>query len=140
MDRLCERTLVGIQAVASLLYLLSVQHRTVLLVALDESIVSTALPRLSSEFQALGQLTWVVSAFILAQAGLLLFFGQVLSQSRDLAHYRRVTLTNPSLKQLFRRNQCFRSALYSLRWARYYAPCLQASTSSFSPALSRVSR
>lgn len=52
---------------------------TVLLVALDESIVVTALAKLSSEFQALDQLTWVVSAFILTQAGLLLFFGQVLT-------------------------------------------------------------
>lgn len=53
---------------------------SVFLVALDQSIVSTALPKLSSEFQALEQLTWIVSTYFLTQAGLMLFFGQVLSR------------------------------------------------------------
>lgn len=52
---------------------------SVFLVALDQSIVSTALPKLSSEFQALEQLTWIVSTYFLTQAGLMLFFGQVLT-------------------------------------------------------------
>lgn len=52
---------------------------SVLLVALDQSIVSTALPRISSEFNALEELTWIVSTYFLTQAGLMLFFGQVLT-------------------------------------------------------------
>jgi len=35
----------------------------VFLVALDQSIVSTALPRIVSEFNELEQITWVVSAY-----------------------------------------------------------------------------
>lgn len=50
------------------------------MVALDQSIVATALPKLSSEFKALDQLTWIVSTYFLTQAGLMLFFGQVLSK------------------------------------------------------------
>lgn len=53
--------------------------RSVFLVALDQSIVATALPKISSQFQALDQLTWIVTSFYLTQAGLMLFFGQVLS-------------------------------------------------------------
>lgn len=47
--------------------------------ALDQTIVATALPKLASEFQALDQLTWVVSAYFLTQAGLMLALGQVLT-------------------------------------------------------------
>jgi uncharacterized protein YacL len=36
---------------------------SVLLVALDQTIVATALPKLASQFNALDQLTWVVSAY-----------------------------------------------------------------------------
>ncbi|KAG8851908.1 hypothetical protein FRB91_007201 [Serendipita sp. 411] len=52
---------------------------SVFLVALDQSIVSTALPKMSSEFHALEQLTWVVSTYFLTQAGLMLWFGQLLT-------------------------------------------------------------
>jgi EmrB/QacA subfamily drug resistance transporter len=52
---------------------------SILLVALDQTIVATALPKLASEFQALDQLTWVVSAYFLTQAGLMLTFGQILT-------------------------------------------------------------
>lgn len=48
-------------------------------VALDQTIVATALPKLASEFQALDQLTWVVSAYFLTQAGLMLTYGQILT-------------------------------------------------------------
>jgi hypothetical protein len=69
---------------------------TTFLVALDQSIVSTALPRIASEFNQLEQISWVVSAyfrasvaihhgyvidtvfFTVTQAGLLLFFGSTL--------------------------------------------------------------
>ncbi|KAG8837193.1 hypothetical protein FRC18_009818 [Serendipita sp. 400] len=50
----------------------------VFLAALDQSIVSTAIPRISSEFNALKRISWIVSAFFLTQAGLLLFWGRVL--------------------------------------------------------------
>jgi MFS family permease len=55
-------------------------YSSVFLVALDESIVATALPKLSSQFHALEELTWVVSAYFLTQSGLMLFSGQVLSK------------------------------------------------------------
>ncbi|CAG7852144.1 Uncharacterized MFS-type transporter C16A3.17c [Serendipita indica DSM 11827] len=48
-------------------------------VALDQTIVATALPKLASQFNALDELTWVVSAYFLTQAGLMLAFGQVLT-------------------------------------------------------------
>lgn len=48
-------------------------------VALDQTIVATALPKLASRFNALDQLTWVVSAYFLTQAGLMLTFGQILT-------------------------------------------------------------
>ncbi|KAG8848813.1 hypothetical protein FRB91_010479 [Serendipita sp. 411] len=48
-------------------------------VALDQTIVATALPKLASQFNALDQLTWVVSAYFLTQAGLMLTFGQILT-------------------------------------------------------------
>ena len=37
---------------------------TTFLVALDQSIVSTALPRIASEFNQLEQISWVVSAYL----------------------------------------------------------------------------
>ncbi|CCA72088.1 hypothetical protein PIIN_06024 [Serendipita indica DSM 11827] len=52
---------------------------SVLLVALDNTIVSTALPKLASYFNALDQLTWIVSAYLLTQAGFILIFGQILT-------------------------------------------------------------
>jgi len=36
---------------------------SVLLIALDQTIVATALPRIASDFDALDQLTWIVSAY-----------------------------------------------------------------------------
>lgn len=67
---------------------------SVFLVALDQSIVSAAVPRIASQFNALEQVTWIVAAYfrmyhpihgpclltslLVTQAGLLLFFGRVL--------------------------------------------------------------
>lgn len=48
-------------------------------VALDQTIVATALPKLASQFDALDELTWVVSAYFLTQVGLMLTFGQILT-------------------------------------------------------------
>ena len=36
---------------------------SVFLVALDQSIVATAIPRIASQFHALEQVTWIVSAY-----------------------------------------------------------------------------
>lgn len=41
---------------------------TLLLAALDQTIVSTALPRIASDFSALSELSWVVTAYLLASA------------------------------------------------------------------------
>ncbi|KAG8816578.1 hypothetical protein FRC17_000269, partial [Serendipita sp. 399] len=51
--------------------------------ALDQTIVATALPKLASQFNALDRLTWVVSAYFLTQAGLMLTFGQILTVARS---------------------------------------------------------
>lgn len=51
---------------------------TTFLVALDQSIVATALPKLVSQFNALDQITWIVAAYFLTQAGLLLLYGRIL--------------------------------------------------------------
>ncbi|PVG01143.1 ABC transporter [Serendipita vermifera] len=52
---------------------------SVLLVALDNTIVSTALPKLASHFNALEELTWVATAYLLTQAGSMLIYGQILT-------------------------------------------------------------
>ncbi|KAF8315117.1 ABC transporter [Clavulina sp. PMI_390] len=52
---------------------------SVLLIALDQSIVATALPRIVSQFNALDQVAWVASGYFLTQAGLILFSGAVIS-------------------------------------------------------------
>jgi EmrB/QacA subfamily drug resistance transporter len=41
---------------------------TLLLAALDQTIVSTALPRIASDFNALNELSWVVTAYLLTSA------------------------------------------------------------------------
>ncbi|KAJ7128268.1 ABC transporter [Mycena filopes] len=48
------------------------------LIALDQTILATALPRIASEFDAFSLQGWVSSSFILAQTVFLLFYGQVL--------------------------------------------------------------
>ncbi|KAF8987151.1 ABC transporter [Cyathus striatus] len=47
------------------------------LVALDQTILSTALPTIASHFQAVNDLSWIASAYFLPQAGFMLFFGKV---------------------------------------------------------------
>ncbi|KAJ7624719.1 major facilitator superfamily domain-containing protein [Roridomyces roridus] len=51
---------------------------SMLLTALDQTILSTALPRIASEFNAFSLQGWVSSSFILAQTIFLLFYGQLL--------------------------------------------------------------
>ncbi|KAJ7741708.1 ABC transporter [Mycena metata] len=48
------------------------------LIALDQTILATALPRIASDFEAFSLQGWVSSSFILAQTVFLLFYGQVL--------------------------------------------------------------
>ncbi|KAJ7624664.1 ABC transporter [Roridomyces roridus] len=51
---------------------------SMLLIALDQTILATALPRIASDFDAFSLQGWVSTAFILAQTVFLLFYGQVL--------------------------------------------------------------
>ncbi|KAJ6617097.1 transporter [Mycena sp. CBHHK59/15] len=49
-----------------------------LLIALDQTILSTALPRIASDFNSFSLQGWVASSFVLAQTIFLLFYGQLL--------------------------------------------------------------
>ncbi|EIW79989.1 MFS general substrate transporter, partial [Coniophora puteana RWD-64-598 SS2] len=49
------------------------------LVALDQTILSTALPVIASYFNAVSDLSWIASAYFLPQAVFMLFFGRVLT-------------------------------------------------------------
>ena len=51
---------------------------SLLLIALDQTILSTALPRIASDFGAFSLQGWVATAFVLTQTIFLLFYGQVL--------------------------------------------------------------
>ncbi|KAF9484264.1 ABC transporter [Pholiota conissans] len=50
-----------------------------LLVALDQTILSTALPTIASRFDAVKDISWIASAYFLPQASFMLFFGRVLT-------------------------------------------------------------
>ncbi|KAK6996788.1 ABC transporter [Favolaschia claudopus] len=49
------------------------------LTALDQTILSTALPTIASHFNAISDLSWIPSAYFLPQAGLMLFYGRILA-------------------------------------------------------------
>ncbi|KAF7983702.1 hypothetical protein HWV62_19631 [Athelia sp. TMB] len=51
---------------------------SLLLIALDQTILATALPRIASDFGAFTLQGWVASAFVLSQTVFLLFYGQVM--------------------------------------------------------------
>ncbi|KAK7042558.1 major facilitator transporter-like protein [Favolaschia claudopus] len=51
---------------------------SLLLIALDQTILATALPRIASEFNAFSLQGWVASSFTLAQTVFILFYGQAL--------------------------------------------------------------
>ncbi|KAF8309584.1 ABC transporter [Clavulina sp. PMI_390] len=70
-----ERWLTG----SRLLIVHSAMLLSILLVAIDQSIVATALPHIISQFNALSNISWVASAYFLTQAGFILFYGGVLS-------------------------------------------------------------
>lgn len=53
---------------SSLWVILGALMLTMFLAALDQTIVSTALPKIASEFNALNQLSWVVTAYMLTSA------------------------------------------------------------------------
>ncbi|EJD43051.1 transporter [Auricularia subglabra TFB-10046 SS5] len=69
---------------------------SIFLVALDQTIVATALPRIVSQFNALSQVTWVVSAYFLTQAGFMLTSGQFLT----LASTKRIFLISITLFEI----------------------------------------
>ncbi|KAG9039579.1 hypothetical protein FRB95_009159 [Tulasnella sp. JGI-2019a] len=52
---------------------------SIFLVALDQTIVATAIPRIASDFNALEQVTWIASGYFLTQSGLILTYGQLLA-------------------------------------------------------------
>ncbi|KAG8991828.1 hypothetical protein FRB93_002563 [Tulasnella sp. JGI-2019a] len=52
---------------------------SVFLVALDQTIVATAIPRIASDFDALEQVVWIASGYFLTQSGLILTYGQLLA-------------------------------------------------------------
>ncbi|KAG9086758.1 hypothetical protein FRC06_002884 [Ceratobasidium sp. 370] len=52
---------------------------SVLLIALDQTIVATALPVIASKFDAFNQVTWIASGYFLTQAGCMLTYGQLLA-------------------------------------------------------------
>ncbi|KAL7277614.1 hypothetical protein ACG7TL_008541 [Trametes sanguinea] len=49
------------------------------LIALDQTILSTALATIASDFSAVSDITWIASAYFLPQAGLMLLFGRILA-------------------------------------------------------------
>ncbi|GAA5886794.1 hypothetical protein JCM6882_005893 [Rhodosporidiobolus microsporus] len=49
-----------------------------LLIALDQTILATALPRIASDFNSFDKQGWISSSFILTQTAFILFFGQLL--------------------------------------------------------------
>ncbi|KAJ7500300.1 ABC transporter [Mycena galericulata] len=51
---------------------------SLLLIALDQTILATALPRIASDFQSFSLQGWVSSSFVLAQTVFILFYGQLL--------------------------------------------------------------
>lgn len=53
---------------SSLWVILGALMLTMLLAALDQTIVSTALPKIASDFNALNELSWVVTSYMLASA------------------------------------------------------------------------
>ncbi|WWD09555.1 hypothetical protein V865_007682 [Kwoniella europaea PYCC6329] len=52
---------------------------SVFMFALDQSIVSTAIPQIVSEFQAFDQVSWIITGYFLTQCGLILLVGQLLT-------------------------------------------------------------
>ncbi|KAJ7221873.1 ABC transporter [Mycena rebaudengoi] len=49
------------------------------LMALDQTIIATALPSIASDFRAISRLSWIASGYFLPQAGVMLLFGKILS-------------------------------------------------------------
>ncbi|TNY23706.1 major facilitator superfamily domain-containing protein [Rhodotorula diobovata] len=52
---------------------------SVLLIALDQTILAPAIPVIASKFNALDQIGWIVSAYFLTQTAFLLMYGQILT-------------------------------------------------------------
>ncbi|MBA3788826.1 MFS transporter [Patescibacteria group bacterium] len=52
----------------SIILIMGALMLTILLAALDQTIVATALPKIASDFNALNELSWVVTAYLIASA------------------------------------------------------------------------
>ncbi|KAJ7160168.1 ABC transporter [Mycena filopes] len=63
---------------AKLAVVFSCMLMAVLLIALDQTILATALPRIASDFDSFSLQGWISSSFVLAQCVFLLFYGQML--------------------------------------------------------------
>lgn len=50
---------------------------TFLLVTLDQTILATAVPRITSDFHALDEVTWIASSYFITQSSFMLLFGQL---------------------------------------------------------------
>jgi EmrB/QacA subfamily drug resistance transporter len=61
----------------SILVVMGALMITMLLAALDQTIVSTALPRIASDFNALNELSWVVTAYLITSAVSTPFYGKL---------------------------------------------------------------
>jgi len=52
---------------------------SVLLIALDQTILAPALPVIASKFSALDNIAWIASAYFLTQSAVMLLYGQALT-------------------------------------------------------------
>ncbi|GJJ12904.1 hypothetical protein Clacol_007150 [Clathrus columnatus] len=51
------------------------------LVAIDQTIIVTALPTIASDFNSISDLSWIASSFYITEAGSILFFGRIITIS-----------------------------------------------------------
>ncbi|KAF4459867.1 Major facilitator superfamily domain general substrate transporter [Fusarium albosuccineum] len=57
--------------------ILAALYSTMFLVALDRTIIGTAVPRISSEFHALGDISWYASAYLITSSATQLLWGRI---------------------------------------------------------------
>ncbi|KAH6982143.1 major facilitator superfamily domain-containing protein [Ilyonectria sp. MPI-CAGE-AT-0026] len=58
-------------------FILAALYATVFLVALDRAIIGTAVPRISSEFHALDDISWYASAYLITSSATQLLWGRI---------------------------------------------------------------
>ncbi len=72
-----EQTLQGPERHENVLVIMGALMITMLLAALDQTIVSTALPTIANDFKALNQLSWVVTAYLITSAVVTPLYGKL---------------------------------------------------------------